>query len=140
MVQGNITYEFAKGFNLHAGFHMASGIGARPALGVMYSYAKPDLLVVVNPRYYIDNIGNLEAIALVEFRPRINEDWSFYSKVQGLYVFTADGGIHARSYIMLRAGVTYKEFSFGPAANFDFYGPNKINENSFGAFVTVALF
>ncbi len=140
MVQGNITYGFAKGFNLIGGFHMASGIGIRPAVGIMYTYAKQEILVVVNPRYYIDNIGNLEAIALVEYKPRLTEKWSIYSKLQGLYTFTAKGGVHARSYLMIRAGVSYKEFSFGPALNFDFYGPKKVNENSYGAFVAISLF
>lgn len=140
MVQGNLTYELAKGFDLMGGFHMASGIGMRPATGILYTFATPEFLLVLNPRYYIDNIGNLEGFALAEYKPRISEDWSFYSKVQGIYGFTADGGNHARSYVRLRAGVTYREFSFGPAANFDFYGPKKINENSFGVFATVALF
>lgn len=140
MVQGNLTYEFIKGFDLMGGFHMASGIGVRPALGIIYSYAKPELLLVINPRYYIDNIGNLEAFAMAEYKPEISENLSFYSKVQGIYGFTAKGGAHGRSYIRLRLGLTHKEFSFGPAANFDFYGPRKINENSFGAFVMMALF
>lgn len=140
MVQGNITYEFAKGLNVMGGFHMASGVGIRPALGAMYAYATPQVLIVINPRYYIDDIGNVETFVMGEYKPKISEDWRLYSRVQGIYGFTADGGEHARSYARVRAGVSYKEFSFGLAGNFDLYGPMKINENSFGVFITTALF
>jgi hypothetical protein len=140
MVQGNVTYKFAKGFNVMSGFHMASGVGVRPAFGVMYSYAKPELVVVVNPRYYIDDKGNLEAFVLSEYKPKISENWRFYSRIQGIYSFTADGGNHSRSYARLRAGLGHREFSFGLAGNFEFYGPQKLNENSLGIFILTTLF
>ena len=140
MVQGNITDELTKGLSLMGGFHMTSGISIRPALGALYVYAKEDFFIMVNPRYYIDDIGNLEGFMMGEYKPKISDEWRFYSRIQGVYCFTADGGAHNISYARARVGLGYKEFAFGLAGNFEFYGPQKINENSFGVFINAALF
>ena len=140
MVQGNITYELTSGLDLMGGFHMTSGASIRPAFGVLYVYTKKDLFLMLNPRYYIDDIADLEGFIIGEYRPEISRNWKFYSRIQGMYNFTADGGVHARSYARLRAGVSNREFSFGLAGNAEFYGPQKINENSLGIFFNVALF
>ncbi|WP_138089826.1 hypothetical protein [Sphingobacterium daejeonense] len=138
--QGNITYELTKGFSLMGGFHMSSEISIRPALGALYVYSKEDFFIMLNPRYYIDDIGNIEGFMMGEYKPKISDKWRFYSRVQGVYCFTADGGAHNISYARARVGLGYKEFAFGVAGNFEFYGPKKINENSFGVFINVALF
>lgn len=140
MVQGKLTYQIVSSLDLLGGFHMASGVGVRPSLGAMYTYANPDFIVVLNPNYNIDDFGNVEGFLMSEFKPKISENWRFYSRVQGLYVHTTEDGSHARSYARLKAGLSYKEFSFGLGANFDYYGPQKINENSLGVFVSTSLF
>ena len=140
MVQGNLTYELAKGLSMMGGFHMTSGASLRPALGIVYVYTKKDLLLMLNPRYYIDDIADLEGFVIGEYKPEISGNWRFYSRVQGMYNFTAEGGVHARSYARLRAGASYREFSFGLAGNAEFYGPQKINQNSLGIFINAALF
>src|SRR5690606_8975777 len=117
------------------GFHLTSGARIRPALGVLYVYTRKDFFLMFNPRYYIDDIADLEGFVIGEYRPEISKNWRFYSRVQGMYNFTADGGEHARSYARLRVGVSYREFSFGVAGNAEFYGPQKINENSLGIFI-----
>ncbi len=140
MIQGKLTYRVVKGLDAIGGFHMASGIGARPSLGAMYTYSNPNLIVLFNPNYNIDDVGNVEGFLMGEYKPKISEIWRFYSRVQGLYVHTTDGSLHSRSYARLRLGLSYKEFSFGVSTNFDYYGPGKINENSYGVFITTALF
>lgn len=140
MIQGNITYELFDGLSLMGGFHTASGIGIRPAFGVLYVYAKKDFFIMLNPRYYADNIANLEGFMMAEYKPEISDQWSFYARAQGVYNLTTSGWKHDISYIRLRAGFSYKEFAFGPAANIEFYGPNRKNVNSFGVFVNALLF
>lgn len=140
MIQGNLTYELTKGFSVMGGFHTASGIGIRPALGVLYVYAKEDFFVMLNPRYYIDSVANLEGFMIAEYKPKISGQWRFYSRIQGVYNFTAKNGEHSISYLRARAGMGYKEFAFGLAGNFEFYGPQKINVNSYGVFINALLF
>lgn len=140
MLQGNLTYEFAKGFNVTGGFHITSGINIRPAFGVMYAFNNPTWLVVVYPRAYIDDLANLEGFGMAEFKPKLTEQWRLYTRAQANYNFTASNGDHARSYARFRTGVTYREFSFGAAANLDYYGPKKISEPNYGGFITVKLF
>lgn len=84
--------------------------------------------------------ANFDALALVEYKPEINEKLNLYTIVQGLYTHNLGYDYHSRSYVMLRAGLTYKDITFGAAANFDWYGPMKINKNNFGGFVAVNLF
>ena len=141
MVQGNITYEFAQNLNLMGGFHMATGVDIRPAVGVIYSKGSPDYVIVFNPRYYIDDNGEMEAFLMGEYKPKISENWRFYSKIQAMYAaITNEGNPHTRSYLRLRAGVNYNEISFGLASNFEYFGSPKFNQNNFGLFVSTALF
>lgn len=140
MLQGNLSYQLFKGFDLTAGFHFTHPTGIRPSAGIMYSYANPTWLLVVAPRAYIDNAANIEGLALLEYKPKLSDKWKLYSRFQGNYNLTAKGSIHDRSYIWLRAGLSYNEFTFGAGANFDYYGPMKHNENNVGAFISANLF
>ncbi|HUH25177.1 MAG TPA: hypothetical protein VLY87_00990, partial [Flavobacterium sp.] len=66
--------------------------------------------------------------------------FNLYTRLQGLYTHQLGHDFHSRSYVMLRAGLTYKDVTFGAAANFDWYGPMKVNKNNVGGFVAVNLF
>ena len=70
----------------------------------------------------------------------LEENWRFYSRLQGTYIHAVFADLHARSYLRARAGLTHKEFTFGLGANLEYYGPLKHNQNNFGAFLQVALF
>ncbi|WP_430611614.1 hypothetical protein [Flavobacterium sp. JP2137] len=140
MVQGNLTYSIVRGIDLSSGFIWNPIDGIRPSAGAIFSYGNPKLLAVVNPRVDLSKNANFDALALVEYKPAINEKLNLYTRLQGLYTHNLGYDFHTRSYVMLRAGLTYKDISFGAAANFDWYGPMKINENNFGGFVAVNLF
>lgn len=140
MTQANLTFDLFKGLKLVGGFHMSSGTGIRPTSGLMYSYGNPDLLIVVYPRVDLSKDSNLEGLVLAEYKPKINDKWRFYSRVQGLYAYTMNIEKHARSYLQVRAGLSYKEFTFGLGSNIDYYGPMKHNENSYGGFLSMLLF
>lgn len=140
MVQGNLTYSIIKGIDLSSGFIWNPVDGIRPSAGLIFSYGNPELLAVVNPRIDLSKNANFDALALVEYKPAMNEQWSLYTRLQGLYTHNLGYDFHSRSYVMLRAGLTYKDISFGAATNFDWYGPMKSNKNNFGAFVALSLF
>jgi hypothetical protein len=140
MTQAHLTYSVFKGLDVTSGMQYSPVYGFRPVAGLIYSYATQDLLVIVNPKVDIADDLASEGLALIEYKPKINQKFNFYSRIQGLYGFVPKSGDHNRSYIMLRAGLSYKESSFGAAANFDWYGPIKHNENNFGVFGSVLLF
>lgn len=140
MVQGNLTYSIVRGIDLSGGFIWNPVDGIRPSAGIIFSYGNPDLLAVVNPRIDLSKNANADALALVEYKPKINEQLRLYTRLQGLYSRNLGQDFHSRSYVMLRAGLTYKDISFGAAAGFDWYGPVKSNKNNFGAFVALSLF
>lgn len=60
--------------------------------------------------------------------------------LQMLYGFIPQWGDHARSYLIARVGLSYREFTFGAGSNIDYYGPARQNENNFGLFLSVQLF
>jgi hypothetical protein len=83
---------------------------------------------------------NVDGVVLVEYKPRINERWRFYSRLQGMYAHNTEKGTHSRSFATARAGFSFKDFTFGAGTNIDYYGPIKHNENSFGGFISCLLF
>ncbi|MEN5193480.1 hypothetical protein [Sphingobacterium faecium] len=140
MTQSHLTYSLFKGLDVTSGMQYTPVYGFRPVAGLIYSYNSKDLLLIVNPKVDLADDLATETMAIVEYKPKIKEKLNFYSRVQGLYGFVPDSGIHNRSYLMLRAGLSYREFTFGAASNFDWYGPMKHNENNFGIFVSALLF
>lgn len=140
MTQANLTYEITKGLQLSGGFHITTVTGIRPSAGLIYSMHSKDWLLVTNARVDLAQDANIEGLAIVEYKPLINDKWKFYSRLQGLYAQTPSIGQHARSYIMARAGFSIKEFTFGIGTNIDYYGSIKHNENSVGAFISCLLF
>ena len=140
MTQGSLTYEIAKGLKLAGGFHITPVKGMRPIAGLIYTKANRTWLFVANSRIDFSNDTSIEGLVLVEYKPEINKDWNFYSRLQALYEHSTAIGKQTRSYLMARAGISYKEFTFGLGTNIDYYGPAKHNENSFGVFGGALLF
>lgn len=140
MLQGKLTYTVAKNLDVTAGFIWNPIDGIRPSAGIMYTFANPTWLVVINPRVDLSDNANADLLALAEYKPRLTDELNLYTRIQGLYTHNLKGGHHTRSYIMLRAGIAVKDINFGLAGNFDFYGSVKHNENNFGGFVVVNLF
>lgn len=140
MVQGNLSYSLFRGIDLSSGFIWNPIDGIRPSAGAIFSYGNPKLLAVVNPRVDLSKNANFDVLALLEYKPKINEELNLYSRIQGLYTHNLGYDFHTRSYVMVRAGLSYKDLTFGAAANFDWYGPMKTNKNNFGGFVALNLF
>lgn len=141
MIQANITFEVIKDIRLVAGSHYTPTTGFRPTAGFMYSRNFNDFLLVVNPRCIGFSKNSIaEGFIMAEYKPKISENWNLYSRVQGLYSETIRDGEHARSYLMLRLGVSHKFITFGAGANFDSYGPFKESKQNYGIFASARLF
>jgi hypothetical protein len=140
MTQAHVTYEIVKGLKLGVGFHLTPVTGIRPSAGLIYSKASENWLVVANARVDLSKDRNVDGVLLVEYKPRINEKWRFYSRLQGLYAHNTVKGTHSRSFAVARAGFNFKDFTFGAGTNIDYYGPMRHNENSFGGFISCLLF
>jgi hypothetical protein len=138
--QSLITADIWKGISVNAGVTMNYVTGFRPTAGLQYVFANRELLAVVLPRFDLTQTYNFETFGLVEYKPKFNNNWGLYTRVQGLYNHNTKFEFHDRSYVWLRVGASYKNFQFGLGGNFDVYGPMKITENSFGVFLRTELF
>lgn len=140
MNQIHLTYQFTKGFKVLVGSHYTPITGLRPNTAIMYTYTSKNFLISVMPRIDLSKNSNVEGFTLIEYKPHINANWNFYTRVQGLYCIATKNGNHSRSYLMLRAGLGYKEFLFGLGANFDAYGPEKATKSNYGIFISTNIF
>jgi hypothetical protein len=138
MIQANLTFEIIKNIRLVGGMHYTPATGLRPTAGFLYSISYNDFLLTVNIGFSKNSIA--EGFILLEYKPRINGDWRGYSRVQALYSETIKDGGHARSYLMLRLGASYKLITFGIGANWDRYSPLKESKENFGIFAAFRLF
>jgi hypothetical protein len=138
--QSLITADVWKGFSFNAGVTMNYITGFRPTAGLQYVFANREFLAVVLPRYDLTQTYNFETFGLIEYKPKFNNDWGLYTRLQGLYNYNTKLDFHDRSYVWLRIGASYKNYQFGLGINADVYGPMKISENSFGVFVRTDLF
>ncbi len=138
--QGNLTYNLGYGFDINGGFMWEPITGIRPSAGFMYTYGNPDLLVIANPRIDIANEPNADFLLLVEYLPSLSSKLKLYTRAQGLYGYNFNHEVHTRSYLMLRAGVTFKDITFGLANDIDYYGPENTRFNNLGGFLRLELF
>lgn len=139
MTQGNLTYRIIKGLDVVSGFHATNVTGFRPTAGLMYTYANPEFLMVLSPRADLMKNGTVEGLLLIEYKPPISNTLQMYTRIQALYGQSTGAGLHERSYIMARAGITYHEFTLGLGTNLDWYGPTKHYEENFGGFILLQL-
>lgn len=140
LTQAFITANIWKGFSVNAGASLNDVTGFRPSAGLQYVFANKQILAVIIPRCDLSQTYNVETFGLLEYKPKFNKNWGLYTRAQGLYNHNTRQNFHDRSYVWIRLGASYKQFQFGLGANVDFYGPGKMNENSFGVFVRAELF
>lgn len=138
--QNLLTYSIGKGFALTGGLVMNSVSGFRQFLGVQYVYASPKWLIVSVPDIDLQDNHNMEIMNLVEFRPKINDKWSLYTRAQGLFVYDPKEKHHARSFFLARLGLQKSAYRFGVGMNQDWYGPDKFNKPNYGVFGIISLF
>lgn len=140
MAQIQMTYRILEGLNVSAGAFFEIHSGFRPTVGLQYSLFAGDFHFLLAPRFDLSQTFNGEILGNLEYTPKIKNDWSVYSRVQGLYNRDLKNGIHSVSYVWGRLGASYKTYRFGVGGNFYSLGPQKIKENNYGLFVGVLLF
>jgi hypothetical protein len=139
VIVNNLTYALFGNIRATAGAEWHYKLGLVPQVGLQYFKANRTWLFLLNPNINFQPTRSISTIGIVEFKPAISKDLSFYSKAQILQVASLSEGIHARSALMLRAGITKDKFTVGLGANFDYYGPKKIEKNNVGLFTRLAL-
>ncbi len=135
-----LKYDVYKNFSVLSGALVNSNWGFRPYAGAQYAYHTRTFMGFINSGFHLTETKNFETIAMLEYRPSIKDDWSLYSRLQGMYSLNTLDGTHDRSHIYARLGLSYKTFSFGAAYNYDCYGPIHITDSQFGVFVSALLF
>ncbi|TDK47925.1 hypothetical protein [Algoriphagus formosus] len=138
--QSFVTADIWKGLSANVGASLNYMTGFRPSAGLQYVFANREILAVILPRFDLTQTYNFETFGLFEYKPKFDQDWGLYTRAQALYNHNSKLDFHDRSYVWLRVGAAYKNFQFGLGANFDVYGPAKINENSYGVFIRTELF
>jgi hypothetical protein len=139
VIVNNLTYSLFGDIRATAGAEIHYKLGLVPQVGLQYFKANRTWLFLLNPNINFQPSRNFSTIGIVEFKPAISKDLSFYSKAQILHVASLSEGTHARSALMLRAGITKGKFTVGLGANFDYYGPMKIEKDNVGLFTRLAL-
>ena len=138
--QGNVTFGIASGLDISAGFIWEPFTGIRPSAGFIYSYANPNLLVITNPRMDMAKNPNADILVLIEYIPELSKKLRLYTRAQGQYGYNFGLENHTRSYLMLRAGLTFGDFTVGLAKDFDYFGPEKSLLHNTGGFIRLELF
>lgn len=128
-------YEIGKGFGVMTGTDVNNVSGFAPIVGPRFSYASQKWLVVTSLSYFLNEEQDIKLFGLYEFLPKINENWTFYSRLQFIYNHSLAEDTHNKSYIYLRAGAQKGRFIFGLGVNIDWSGPNKVFGDSYGPFV-----
>lgn len=141
MAQTHLTYKLFNHFDFVLGGIINNVDGLRPTAGVQLALPVSDhLFFVAMPRIDLTQTHNAEILSLVEYTPPIHENWSLYSRVEGLYNQNLQEDSHGISYLRLRLGTSYDFFRFGAGVNFASYGPEKFKENQVGLFIGALLF
>nr|WP_321454043.1 hypothetical protein [uncultured Carboxylicivirga sp.] len=135
-----LKYDVFKGISVLAGSMYNSHWGFRPYAGAQYAYHSRTFMGMVNSGFHLTDTKNFETIVMLEYRPVIKNDWSLYSRVQGMYSYITTSSMHHdRSHLYGRLGVSYKNYSFGAAYNYDCYSPMKMTNNDFGVFIGILM-
>jgi hypothetical protein len=138
--QSLLTLKVWKKLSAVSGFSINHFTGFKPTAGLQFVHADRKFLVVIQPQMGLTETHHFENFSLIEFKPKINEKWGIYTRLQGVIDYTPSLKTHNRSYVYLRAGASYKNYQFGLGSNFDFYGPAKHNQNNFGVFARSEFF
>lgn len=123
-----------KGFSLAAGAEANSVAGFGTTLGLTHGYASKKWLAISVLNYQLGESKDVKLFGLYEYKPQLNEKWTFYSRLQVVYNYSLAESHHNRSFLYLRAGLKKGPLGFGLGANWDQYGPEKIARDNYGVF------
>lgn len=140
MTLSMVSYNLFNELSINGGLWMHNVIGLRPTIALNYTRTGKNFVLADILRIDITKDHTIENVLILEYFPKISENWSLYNRLQTLYSYNNKQQAHERSYINVRTGVSYKHLRFGAGANFDYYGPIPIQQLSIGVFVGTILF
>jgi hypothetical protein len=120
VIVNNLTYKLFGNIRATAGAEWHYKLGLVPQVGLQYFKANRTWLFLLNPNMNVQPSRAISTIGIVD-------------------VASLSEGTHARSALMLRAGITKGKFTVGLGANFDYYGPMKMEKDNVGLFTRLAL-
>lgn len=138
MNQAYFSTKISKSLTLLTGIHYTNFTGIRGTAAIQFSYHKAPWHLILIPRLDVQHHGAYELFSLFEFRPKLGERFSLYTRIQTLTSHGTKG--HNRSYQQFRVGLARKSTQVGLALNLDEYGSKqKVNVN-FGLFYRKEIF
>ncbi|TFV93679.1 hypothetical protein E4S40_15660 [Algoriphagus kandeliae] len=130
-----VTYKLGKsGFSLAAGAEANSKVGFMPMAGVQHVFANREVLALTFVNMLSNQGANGQIFGIYEYKPRLNDTWSIYSRIQLMYIQGISETAHKRSFLYLRAGLKKGPLGFGIGANWDAYGTERQTAQNFGVF------
>ena len=134
-IQSVLGYDLSKRFLIGAGARLTA-FGFKPLIALNYGYFGPKVNLVLQPSYELHSEGAVSLFTVFEWRPEPDIKLLPYFRIQGL---TGNNGGHTFSYHYWRVGVRVKNWRFGPAANFQYIGPDAEARSNFGGFLGVLI-
>ncbi|NMH87242.1 hypothetical protein [Flavivirga algicola] len=137
LISSMFSYNIGKGFSAGLGGEIQRP-GAFVYVGAQYAYTTQQLLFVLFPSMNLNGYKQYSQFALLEYRPKLNENYRGYFKMQ--FLVTTDFHNYDRGYQQFRLGLQRENIQFGLATNFDQFNSNAITTNNFGFFVRTLFF
>lgn len=135
VVPVQVNYALGKkGFALAGGIEANSIAGVNTFGGLTHSFANRKFLAITVWSFFFNEGKDMKLFGLYEFKPQLNEKWTWYNRMQFVYNTSLSESVHNRSFLYLRSGLKTGPLAFGLGADWDSYGPNKINKGNFGVF------
>lgn len=135
----SVCYQFVPFFGASVGteYHFLKGFS--PNVAMHLSYAKPSVFLMLTPYFNFMPWPNLETVAIAEWKPALQQNWRLLARVQGFYAHDFKKNERERAMCYVRLGATYKKYTVGVGANFDFYRPDMNNLQNYGLFLRADL-
>jgi len=137
LLQDLVYLETFKNLRIAAGVVYSKG-GFNTTAGLQYVYSDEKLVFLCAPRVNLESDISYDVMTIVQYKPEINNNIKFFTRVQMLNLFNSEGNI--KSYQWMRLGLEIKGIQLGLAANLDEYGLNPSVESSFGVFLRKEIF
>lgn len=130
-----ITYRLKTKLFVTSGlqYHFLKGIV--PYFGLQYLFANPKWLFVLSPSIALLPNTAFQSVSILEYKPKLSKKLRLYTRFQGIYNFNLENGLHERSLVYLRTGLTIKRTSLGFGFNLDFYSPSISKQQNLGIFL-----
>jgi len=137
LLQDLVYLETFKNLRIAAGVVYSKG-GFNTTAGLQYVYSDEKLVFLCAPRVNLESDISYDVMTIVQYKPEINNNIKFFTRVQMLNLFNSEGNI--KSYQWMRLGLEIKGIQLGLAANLDEYGLNPSVESCFGVFLRKEIF